>query len=137
MNMSSDDTASKRPSLIVRGAERIGAALGRWQRRRASARDDAFVEKWKKAWAEGCEAFGAGASQEAVPYKRAPRREAWLAGWQWSQGRPADEASDRPAQSDQRSARVIVPAPRTSRAPHAESPADTRKSPGDLRPSGS
>jgi hypothetical protein len=72
------------PSLAVRAAVWVGVAFGRWQRRRAAARDDSFVEAWKAAWNEGCEAQKAGDPQSAVPYTRSPRKDAWLAGWMWA-----------------------------------------------------
>lgn len=80
--MATEDRA--RTSRVVRAAEWIGAAFGRWQRGRAAARDDSFVEKWKAAWNEGCVAHKAGWSNRDVPYSRAPGREAWLAGWAWA-----------------------------------------------------
>ena len=79
------------PSLAVRAAVWVGGAFGRWQRRRAAARDDSFVESWKAAWNEGCEAQKAGNPQSAVPYERSPRKDAWLAGWMWA----AREAENR------------------------------------------
>jgi len=77
------------PSLAVRAAVWLGGAFGRWQRRRAAARDDSFVDAWKAAWNEGCEAYKAGVQQTAVPYTRSPRKDAWLAGWMWA-AREAD-----------------------------------------------
>lgn len=74
----------ERTSRVVRAAVWIGAAFGRWQRGRAAARDDSFVEKWKQAWNEGCAAHKAGQSDRDVPYPRPPGREAWLAGWTWA-----------------------------------------------------
>jgi len=71
------------PNLVVRAAVWVGGAFGRWQRRRAAAKDDSFVETWKAAWNEGCEARKAGKSQSDVPYSRSPVKDAWLAGWLW------------------------------------------------------
>ena len=85
--MATDDKA--RSSRVVRAAEWIGTAFGRWQRGRAAARDDSFVEKWKAAWNEGCVAHRAGQSERDVPYTRPPGREAWLAGWGWSKQQAA------------------------------------------------
>jgi ribosome modulation factor len=73
-----------RPTILIRTAVWIGGAFGRWQRHRAAARDDSFVEKWKAAWNEGCAAYQAGQSDKQVPYSRAPQKEAWLAGWAWA-----------------------------------------------------
>src|SRR5437879_3904746 len=83
--MNSVDPQARRSSFVIKAAVRVGDALGRWQRQRAAARDDAFVEKWKAAWAEGCDACRARLTEENVPYRRGPRRDAWLAGWQWAQ----------------------------------------------------
>jgi ribosome modulation factor len=83
-------------SLLIRMAIRAGATVGRWQRRLAARRDDAVVEKWKAAWAEGSDAHRAGTPQERVPYRRSARRAAWLAGWQWAEqqaGRPPHSLS--------------------------------------------
>jgi ribosome modulation factor len=80
--MAIDD--KERPSLLIRTAVWFGGAFGKWQRSRAAARDDSFVEKWKAAWNEGCAAHKAGKSQRDVPYTRAPGKEAWLAGWAWA-----------------------------------------------------
>ena len=71
-------------SRVVKTATWIGTTLGRWRRRRASKKDDAFVQVWKSAWQEGCEARLAGAKQDANPKKRNPQKAAWLAGWAWA-----------------------------------------------------
>jgi hypothetical protein len=72
-------------SWLIRLAIQAGATIGRWQRRLAARRDDALVEKWKAAWAEGSNAYSAGSPQGQVPYRRSMRRAAWLAGWQWAE----------------------------------------------------
>jgi ribosome modulation factor len=77
------------PGVVVRTAVWIGTAFGRWQRRRAAARDDSFVDNWKRAWNEGCSAHRAGKTEADVPYDRSPGRDAWLAGWRWANG-PVD-----------------------------------------------
>jgi len=77
--------APEPPSIVVRAAVWVGDAFGRWQRSRAAARDDSFVQKWKTAWNEGCEACKAGKSLADVPYSRSPRKDAWLAGWRWAE----------------------------------------------------
>jgi hypothetical protein len=84
---------SSHASFVVRIAERMGATLGRWQRRRLAARDDAFVEQWKAAWQEGCAAFDAGVPCEQVPYRRSPRKDAWLAGRLWAERQVASSES--------------------------------------------
>jgi len=75
---------SSRSSSVIRAATWIGSTLGQWRRRRASAKDDAFVNVWKGAWQEGCDARLAGGSQDANPHRRNPRKAAWLAGWAWA-----------------------------------------------------
>jgi ribosome modulation factor len=72
-------------SFVIRAAEWIGDTFGQWQRTRAAAKDDSFVEKWKAAWSDGCEAHKAGKAQSDVPYSRSPRKDAWLAGWLWAE----------------------------------------------------
>jgi hypothetical protein len=85
---SSPHAKAEPPSFAIRAAVWIGDAFGRWQRRRAAARDDSFVETWKAAWNEGCEAFKAGRPQTSVPYSRSPRKDAWMAGWLWAARQP-------------------------------------------------
>lgn len=75
---------SSHSSSVVRAATWIGSTLGQWRRRRASAKDDAFVNLWKSAWQEGCDARSAGAFEDANPHRRNPRKAAWLAGWAWA-----------------------------------------------------
>jgi hypothetical protein len=77
---------NSRRSRVIKTATWIGSTLGRWRRRRASAKDDAFVELWKNAWQEGCDARLAGAPQESNPKRRNPQKAAWLAGWAWADG---------------------------------------------------
>jgi ribosome modulation factor len=72
-------------SFVIRAAEWIGDTFGRWQRTRAAAKDDSFVETWKAAWNDGCEAHKTGKSQSDVPYSRSPKKDAWLAGWLWAE----------------------------------------------------
>ena len=86
--MSTRNSQSPPAGIVVRTAEWIGTAFGRWHRRRAGARDDSFVDKWKIAWNEGCEAYKLGKSETDVPYARSPRKDAWLAGWRWASGPP-------------------------------------------------
>jgi ribosome modulation factor len=77
---------------MVRAATWIGTILGRWRRRQQSVRDDAFVNTWKAAWEEGCKAREAGKGQELNPYRRDPRKAAWLAGWAWADSVPRSQA---------------------------------------------
>lgn len=72
------------PSLVVRTAVRVGEVLGHWRRRRAAAAQDAFIEKWKAAWSEGYHAGFQGVSNDTVPYRGGPQRDAWSAGWHWA-----------------------------------------------------
>jgi hypothetical protein len=83
--------ATSRSSRVIRAATWIGSTLGQWRRRRASAKDDAFVDLWKSAWQEGCDARLGGAPQDANPNKRNPRKAAWLAGWSWADATKAEE----------------------------------------------
>jgi len=87
--MDPQQAADPASSFVVRTAVRFGALLGRWQRRRLAARDDAFVEQWKAAWQEGCDAYGAGVARDRVPYRRSPRKDAWLAGRLWAERQAA------------------------------------------------
>ena len=84
--MNQQDREPPPPGVVVRTAIWVGTAFGRWQRQRAAARDDSFVEKWKSAWNEGCAAQRAGKTETQVPYVRSPGKDAWLAGWRWAQG---------------------------------------------------
>lgn len=84
----------ERTSIVIRTAVWVGGAFGRWQRHRAAARDDSFVEQWKAAWNEGCAAYKVGKSDRQVPYSRAPQKEAWLAGWSWAKQQTSTSPSD-------------------------------------------
>jgi len=75
-------------SWTLQLAEWVGRSIGRWQRHRVSRRDDAYVQRWKAAWCAGRDARWAGAPQEAVPFRRAAQRQAWLAGWLWASTQP-------------------------------------------------
>jgi len=89
--MSTEKSAPPPAGIVVRAAEWIGTAFGRWQRRRAAARDDSFVDQWKTAWNEGCLAHKAGKAERDVPYLKTPRRDAWIAGWRWAAGAPSSD----------------------------------------------
>jgi hypothetical protein len=77
-----------RDTALLRTAERVGRAFGTWRRRRAAAKQDAFVEAWKTAWADGCHSRWQGGLRDEVPYDHEDQRTAWLAGWQWADTHP-------------------------------------------------
>jgi ribosome modulation factor len=86
--------------FVIRTAVWIGDAFGRWQKKRAAAKDDVFVERWKAAWNEGCEAYGAGKSSNDVPYPRSPGKDAWIAGWRWAEQRRAEKVASSPVRRE-------------------------------------
>ena len=69
-------------------AVRVGQVLAAWRRRRAVAKQDAFVLRWKTAWAEGYHDARQGVPRTTVPYGQDDQRAAWLAGWQWAENHP-------------------------------------------------
>jgi hypothetical protein len=73
---------------MTRAAVRLGHTLGSWRRRRLEAAQNRFVDAWKAAWTEGCEAARQGIAIGAVPYRRGWRRKAWYAGWHWATTNP-------------------------------------------------
>jgi hypothetical protein len=75
-------------SVFVRSAVAVGRSLGQWRRRRVAAAQDAYVTSWKAAWTEGCSAGWAGQPIASLPYREGPLRDAWAAGWNWSQTQP-------------------------------------------------
>jgi hypothetical protein len=75
-------------TFVTRTAVRLGHTLGLWRRRRLEAAQNKFVETWKAAWTEGCEAAWQGIAIGAVPYRRGRRRDAWHAGWHWATTNP-------------------------------------------------
>jgi hypothetical protein len=79
---------SKKMPWTMQVAAWVGRSLGRWQRRRTSHRDDAYVRRWKEAWGAGRDARWAGVKQGDVPYRRSAQRQAWLAGWLWAGTQP-------------------------------------------------
>lgn len=81
-------------TFVTRTAIRLGHTLGSWRRRRLEASQDKFVEAWKAAWTEGCEAAWQGIAIGAVPYRRGRRRDAWHAGWHWATTNPGPGAGD-------------------------------------------
>ena len=76
------------PSLVIRTAVRVGEVLGHWRRRRATAVQDAYIERWKAAWSEGYHAGFQGVSSDTVPYRNGPQCDAWSAGWHWANTHP-------------------------------------------------
>jgi ribosome modulation factor len=82
-------TSTGDPSVVVRAAIRVGQALGDWRRRRLAAAQDAYIDMWKSAWAEGCHAGWQGAVKDDVPYRAGPQRDAWSAGWNWAGTHPS------------------------------------------------
>jgi hypothetical protein len=83
-------------SMLVRGAVAVGRTLGGWQQRRIAAAQDAYVENWKTAWTEGCNASWASEPVTAAPYRQGPQRDAWMAGWNWAQTQPDRRDPSRP-----------------------------------------
>jgi hypothetical protein len=82
--------------LTVRLATWVGSTYGGWRRRRAASRDNAYVRRWKEAWSAGRDGRWAGMRKEAVPYRRSPDRDAWLAGWIWAGTQPDRRNPNRP-----------------------------------------
>ncbi|PYR52013.1 MAG: hypothetical protein DMF89_03955 [Acidobacteria bacterium] len=74
--------------FVTRAAVRLGHTLGSWRSRRLEAAQNRFVDAWKAAWTEGCEAAWQGIAVGAVPYRRGWRRKAWYAGWHWATTNP-------------------------------------------------
>ena len=66
----------------------VGQVLQTWRRRRAVAKQDAFVEAWKTAWTDGCHRRWEGVARDAVPRLHDDQHAAWLAGWQWADAHP-------------------------------------------------
>jgi ribosome modulation factor len=80
----------------IRAAAWVGRTIGRWQKRRATQRDEEFVRQWQRAWVKGRDSRWGGVSQDAVPYRRAVNRQAWLAGWLWANTQPDRRNALRP-----------------------------------------
>ena len=72
----------------------VGQVLAAWRRRRAVAKQDAFVLRWKTAWTEGYHDARQGVPRATVPYGQDDQRAAWLAGWQWAEDRPTLDRPD-------------------------------------------
>jgi hypothetical protein len=103
----------------IRVAAWVGGSVGRWQRRRASKRDDAYVHRWKAAWCAGRDARWAGAQQDANPYRRLAQRQAWMAGWLWASTQPDRRNALRPDRRTQ-------PRGRAARRSRDAAPDETR-----------
>lgn len=89
-----DSSPTSEPPFLTRTAIRLGHTLGSWRRRRLEAAQNKFVDAWKAAWTEGCEAAWHGTAIGAVPYRRGRRRDAWHAGWHWATTNPGPGAAD-------------------------------------------
>jgi ribosome modulation factor len=88
-------------------AVQVGQVLAAWRRRRAVAKQDAFVLRWKTAWAEGYRHARQGLPTTAVPYVQDDQRAAWHAGWQWAASHPTpDHMMDRGTDPGDRRARL-------------------------------
>ena len=106
-----DGTPDARQPLIVRTAEWLGRALGKWRRGRIQKRDDAYIRVWKAAWVAGLRiAMARPDRKKSVPHSSGAEHDAWLAGWAWGdtaarsarcleagQPRPPEKARHRPA----------------------------------------
>jgi hypothetical protein len=80
--------AFDKPSIPVRVAVAVGRTWGQWRHRWVAAAQDTYIDAWKAAWTEGCRAAWKGEPSTSAPYRSAPRREAWDAGWNWAQTHP-------------------------------------------------
>ncbi len=100
----------------IRAAAWVGRSIGQWQKRRATLRDEEFVRQWQRAWVKGRDSRWGGATEDAVPFRRAVQRQAWLAGWQWANTQPDRRNAKRP----DRRAQPREPASRRARGSAAE-----------------
>ena len=66
----------------------VAGVLSAWRRRRAVAKQDAFVEAWKTAWCEGCHRRWEGGPRDQPAYAQDHQRAAWVAGWEWADAHP-------------------------------------------------
>ena len=89
------DRTEKLP-WAIRAAAWVGRSIGQWQKRRAMLRDEEFVQQWQRAWVSGRDSRWGGVPEDAVPYRRAVQRQAWLAGWQWANTQPDRRNAARP-----------------------------------------
>jgi len=88
LSVMADQPPGSDSPFVTRAAVRLGHTLGSWRRRRLEAAQNKFVDAWKAAWTEGCEAAWQGIAINAVPYRRGWRRKAWHAGWHWATTNP-------------------------------------------------
>jgi len=79
---------SAHSAWTIRAAAWVGRTIGRWQKRRATQRDEEFVREWQRAWVTGRDSRWGGIPQDAVPYRRPVQRQAWVAGWLWANTQP-------------------------------------------------
>jgi hypothetical protein len=86
-----------RQPLLVRSAEWLGRALGKWRRGRTAKRDEVYIQTWKAAWVQGCEARWRERPREEVPHRAGAEHDAWLAGWAWGDTQPDRRDASRPA----------------------------------------
>jgi hypothetical protein len=66
----------------------VAGVFTAWRRRRAVAKQDAFVEAWKTAWSDGCRRRWEGGPRDEPPYSQDEQRAAWVAGWEWADAHP-------------------------------------------------
>lgn len=78
---------SERDTLIHAAVPAAGV-FTTWRRRRAAAKQDAFVKAWKTAWTDGCRRRWEGGPRDEPSYAQDDQRAAWLAGWQWADAHP-------------------------------------------------
>jgi ribosome modulation factor len=112
---------AEKVSWAIRAAAWVGRSVGRWQKRRAALRDEEFVRQWQRAWVSGRDSRWGGAPEDAVPYRRAVQRQAWLAGWQWANTQPDRRNALRPDRRAQ--PRESVPRRLRRSGAHADSSA--------------
>jgi hypothetical protein len=118
MAVEKPDRAAKLP-WAIRAAAWVGRSIGQWQKRRATSRDEEFVRQWQRAWVSGRDSRWGGVPEDAVPYRRAGQRQAWLAGWQWANTQPDRRNPQRPDR------RAQPRAPATRRAKRSGASADS------------
>jgi hypothetical protein len=73
---------------LLRAGVPIAEVLMAWRRRRAVAKQDAFVNAWKTAWSEGCRRRWEGGTRDEPSDAPDYYRAAWVAGWQWADVHP-------------------------------------------------
>ena len=81
----------------INAAGPIARVVATWRRRRETAAQDAFVQAWKTAWAEGCRHRWEGGSRGAPSHVQDDQRAAWVAGWHWADAHPDRRRPDGPS----------------------------------------